>query len=65
MKVKELISQLQELDPNLPVFVTDPHVQVSDACFGAGEQQFSLSNWEGGGIVDDLKDGDIFVEIYS
>ena len=63
MNVRELIRQLQELPPELPVFVMEQHIQAAEPCYGAWEGVFDINDWDGGGITCDLVLGDAFVSI--
>ena len=66
MNVRELIDVLNHCNPNLPVYVQDAHVAVADKVVTVFESTYRTVNygeWEGGDIVDDLKDGDRYVSI--
>lgn len=62
--VRQLISSLLKLDKNLRVFVGDTNVAVADPMYtGAFTMKYQREEWEGGNIVDTLKEGEEFVLI--
>jgi hypothetical protein len=64
MKVRELMSALSRCDPELPVYVQDANAQVADVLDYTYTTKYDVKDyWEGGGICDDLEDGDRYVAV--
>lgn len=63
MKASELHRHLMRHRPTLKVFVTDARNGISESCGHLHKNTFHKDNYAGGEILDDLAEGEEFLEI--